>query len=193
MIGEPPICAECQREFSRLQPSLQPIPEASPLAVIACLYAFEGRPAQAIRRLKYNRVRSYSKLLAQELADFWTETEPVDIDAIIPVPIAWQRRFFRGFNQSEDLIQAFPPELVRAKWLRRIRNTKPQASLSARERGTNLVGAFRAAPEVSGKHILLVDDVTTTGGTAVECAKALLAQRAASVSLLTYCGERAPR
>jgi predicted amidophosphoribosyltransferase len=70
--------------------------------------------------------------------------------------------------------------------MRRTRNTRSQVELSAEERRLNVRGAFQAVPEiVSGKRVLLVDDVTTTGSTIKECAKALRMAGASSVFCLT--------
>src|SRR5579871_4021635 len=66
-------------------------------------------------------------------------------------------------------------DIVRRDLLKRIRATRPQAGLSLEARQKNLDGAFKASSAVSGKSILLVDDVVTSGETAVACAKVLFA------------------
>jgi predicted amidophosphoribosyltransferase len=73
--------------------------------------------------------------------------------------------------------------------LQRVKRTRPQVGLTRQERLTNLKGAFRASPLARDARILLVDDVTTSGGTATACAEALKAERAAWVGVLTLCGE----
>lgn len=95
------------------------------------------------------------------------------------------RENVRGFNQSVLLSALLPADKLKPKLLTRIRATKPQVHLNREERLTNLKGAFQAAPEVEGKEILLIDDVYTSGGTAVACAEALIAAGAASVGILT--------
>jgi predicted amidophosphoribosyltransferase len=74
---------------------------------------------------------------------------------------------------------------VRARWLGRARPTRPQSELAADERRRNVRGAFRAAPAVDGRHVLVIDDVLTTGATAAECARALRAAGARIVGVLT--------
>ncbi|MGH7393219.1 MAG: phosphoribosyltransferase family protein, partial [Candidatus Rokuibacteriota bacterium] len=68
--------------------------------------------------------------------------------------------------------------------LARARPTAPQSDLGAEARRTNVRGAFRAAPAVAGRHVVVVDDVLTTGATAAECARALRAAGARGVGVL---------
>ena len=145
-----------------------PMPD---LDAVAWVFQYEGRAAQAVRNLKYQRVtslaRPMSELMAQTLqAQRW------DIDLVVPVPIHFSRRCTRGFNQAEMLCEAIAQSQSK-KSLLRIRRTPPQVGLSRDRRLTNLIGAFRAMPEVAGKSVLLVDDVITTGTTACECARML--------------------
>jgi predicted amidophosphoribosyltransferase len=75
----------------------------------------------------------------------------------------------------------------------RVKKTRPQVELSPAERRANLRGAFVATEAVQGRRVLIVDDVVTTGGTAVACAEALKQAGAVEVGLLTFCGERFDR
>jgi predicted amidophosphoribosyltransferase len=79
---------------------------------------------------------------------------------------------------------------VDTRVLKRTKNTRPQVGLNRDERLTNLRGAFEATSAVEGLSILLIDDVTTSGGTAVACAQALRSKGAVYVAALTFCGER---
>jgi ComF family protein len=113
---------------------------------------------------------------------------PADVDALVPVPLAPARERERGFNQAalvaDELARALGRP-VRRRWLRRARPTRPQSDLSAAERWANVRNAFQAAPAVAGHHVLVVDDVLTTGATAAECARALRAAGARAVSVVT--------
>jgi ComF family protein len=110
-------------------------------------------------------------------------------DMIVPVPLHRVRLFTRRYNQSALLAQhiarqsglPFYPRLIK-----RLRNSAPQASLSRSSRLTNVKGIFTVLPpyDVGGKHVVLVDDVMTTGATVRECAKALKKAGAASVRVL---------
>ncbi|MCP5086325.1 MAG: ComF family protein [Rhodobacteraceae bacterium] len=116
-----------------------------------------------------------------------------DRPMVIGVPLHRRRMFFRRFNQSAELARqiAAAADLEYApQALQRIRATKQQVGLGARERHRNVRGAFRVDIEqkakICGKHLLLVDDVLTTGATLTAASRALLRGGAASVDCLTF-------
>ena len=99
-------------------------------------------------------------------------------EVVVPVPLHWQRRWSRGFNQSEALARALAGELKIAcrPWaLRRTRATPLQTLSTPAQRRENVRGAFaaRGVSGIAGKTVVLVDDVMTTGATASEAARAL--------------------
>lgn len=151
----------------------------------ATLFRYTGRAAQAVRRLKYSRSTSLVGWLAEQMADSLSELL-IEEDIIVPVPIHWSRRCHRGFNQAELLASAFPAHIVQPRLLKRTRRTKPQVGLSHAQRLSNLSGAFLASPQVAGKRIILIDDVVTTGGTVLECARALRVQGAKEVGVFAF-------
>jgi ComF family protein len=116
-----------------------------------------------------------------------------DADMVVPVPLHWRRFFSRRFNQSAELARAvasltgkrFEPSAVR-----RVKVTRQQVGLGQREREDNVRGAFRVPSEaeihVTGRHVLLVDDVYTTGATVSAVTRALKKAGAASVDVLTF-------
>jgi ComF family protein len=111
-------------------------------------------------------------------------------DIIVPVPLHTERLRWRGFNQSLLLAQAIGRGQqipVDPFLLERIRSTVPQTQLNERERQANVRGAFAvvAAERLQGKHVLLVDDVYTSGATVQECAKTLRREGAAAVDVFT--------
>ncbi|MHB8634940.1 MAG: ComF family protein [Fimbriimonadaceae bacterium] len=152
------------------------------------LHHYSGRAGQAVRRLKFSRATTLAAPMAAQIASAYERTFAGEIDAIVPVPLHWTRKFMRGFNQSELLCFGLPRALVRPELLRRVRATQPQSSLDAAARLVSLADAFRASPAVAGKSILLVDDVATSGSTASECARTLHEAGATAVALLAFAG-----
>ncbi len=115
---------------------------------------------------------------------------------VVPVATTAARRRTRGYNQAELLAADYARRTGRQLFLALERNTatSSQIALQPAERGANVISAFRV---VAGKerglqqaHILLVDDVLTTGATASECARVLVSAGARTVSILTFA--RAP-
>ena len=117
-----------------------------------------------------------------------TRGEPLlaDADVAVPVPLHPSRRRERGFNQAEDLARHVGLPVVVA--LRRVRRTVSQADLPAARRHGNVKGAFALASKnrpTSGKIVVLIDDVSTTGATLDACAIALKEAGAREVRALT--------
>ena len=168
------------------------------LKIANAAYAYRyGSPAGGmVRKLKYSGV----SILADEMAKDLAKAAGILRlkDALVTfVPMHPKRERKRGFNHSE-LLASKASELMGfecAKLLMRTRNDPQQARLNREERINNLKGAF-IVPEmeiekVSGRNILLIDDVFTTGATAKSCAEALLDAGAAKVYFAAYAyGER---
>ncbi len=188
-IGAPPICGDCRATMAPLDNPVRRHFAGNPLDLTASVFPFEGTPGRAVKLLKYSRATSLGRPLSDILFEESQRLELPECDFVVPVPIHWSRRCKRGFNQAAMLCEAFPQGQVESDLLVRIKRTRPQVGLSRQERLTNLRGAFRASPLVRDARILLVDDVTTSGGTATACAEALKAEHAAFVGVLTFCGE----
>jgi ComF family protein len=159
---------------------------------------YKGIVRAAIQLLKYHSKLSLAKplehLLFQTFLQYY-ETLPIDL--IMPIPLHRSKMKKRGFNQAYFLsrnfkklyFQAFrrpPPWDTDLSSLVRIRKTESQTGFDIEERRKNVKNAFqivRPGP-IQGKHILLVDDVFTTGATCNEAAKALLRHGAARVDAL---------
>jgi ComF family protein len=140
-----------------------------------------------IHHFKYTSI----DVLAGPLGELMVQALPLDlqVDMIVPVPLHWRRKLWRGFNQSELLARPLESRLrvpvVLA--IRKCRHTETQASSTPAERRSNLTGAFvLAGPNiVEGKRVLLVDDVLTTGATVTICSALLRRGGAKSVTVLT--------
>jgi len=108
-------------------------------------------------------------------------------DLLAPVPLHPKRIKKRGFNQSLLLARAFPGAPVAREAVVRTRHTAPQVGLNPKQRQDNVKGAFAVTDPalVKGKHVLLVDDLYTTGATVKECARVLRRAGARRVEVLT--------
>ena len=141
----------------------------------------------SIRRFKFYDARGYARFFAQEMA-MKLQDAPFEkgADLITWVPISVRRDMERGYNQAELLAVALSEELgiPAVRCLRKLYHTKPQSSFSSyASRRANVFNAYEGveSQRFSGKRVLLVDDVITTGSTATECAKALMLSGAKSV------------
>jgi ComF family protein len=142
-----------------------------------------------IRRHKYGLDQSLTHALAECLGEE-LPLGAADYDVIIPVPLHIGRLRWRGFNQAAMLAVAVARRMERPLDLRtlvRVRETPPQTRQNRGERIKNLKRAFavRRPARVASRRILLIDDVMTTGATADECARTLLAAGARRVDVLT--------
>ncbi len=116
-----------------------------------------------------------------------------DADMLVPVPLHWRRAWRRRYNQSGVLARAIEGQSgvkLRGDVLRRVRATEQQVGLSRPQRASNVQGAFKVADEarseVQGRHVILIDDVLTSGATVDACARALLRAKAAQVDVLVF-------
>jgi ComF family protein len=116
-----------------------------------------------------------------------------EADALIPVPLHWRRLWARRFNQSAMLAAAVSRQSgvpVAAGALKRVKPTAQQVGLSRTERAANVQGSFRVPADgkaaVTGRHLILIDDVLTSGATVDGCARALLRAGAANVDVLVF-------
>jgi ComF family protein len=183
LLGEKAICDSC---FSGFEPAEEEIQTPKGIHAVSSLFNYTGRAAQAVKRLKYERATALARPMAELLAIHAELSSLCEADLVVPVPIHWSRRCTRGFNQSELLCESIRHSSVDLKLLRRSVATRPQVGLTPEERRNNLTGAFTTARPLKGETILLVDDVTTSGQTAAECAKTLIEAGAKQVRLLTF-------
>lgn len=147
---------------------------------------YEGPVKRALHNLKYYRNFSMGEALAAHMTDF-AKGLNWPLDLVIPIPLGRQRMKERGYNQAgmiaEPLAMALDIEFA-PKALMRCKETRSQVGLSKQERQKNVCEAFQAAG-VSGKTILVLDDVSTTGSTVSSSAEALLSAGAKDVYALT--------
>jgi len=150
---------------------------------------YEGELRRLIQLFKYQRIHTLSAPLGRLLVSGLPTHE--QFDWIVPIPLHWRRRWQRGFNQAELLARIVARHsgvnLVSA--LKRKHSTVAQAGLSDAQRRTNTEHAFRLADKhrdaVKGKHILLIDDVLTTGATLSAASRVLRRAGARRITVLT--------
>jgi ComF family protein len=164
---------------------------------------YDGRMRDAIHALKYGRIHPAARKLGAMLAAAIEQLSDVPVEfLVVPVPLHRMKHKQRGFNQARALADAAITALRNShpEWhltlapatLMRLRSTESQAGLTPNQRRRNVRGAFNVSdPElVRGRHILLVDDILTTGATARAAATSLLRARAASVYVATLARAR---
>jgi ComF family protein len=155
------------------------------------LYRYEFPVNRLVHGLKYQArfalARAWGRMLAARTADF-------PADGVLPLPLHAERLAERGYNQALEIAR----HCARARGLPlygeslvKHRSTPPQSGLSLKARRRNLQGAFRCLEDFSGRHLLLIDDVLTTGATANEAARVLKRHGAASVGIAVVA--RTPR
>ena len=166
------------------EPARSPVPDIFDCSVAMTHYSF---PIDvAIKLLKFKRRLFYAPALAEILCRA-LPILPDDIDAVLPVPLHWRRKATRGFNQAMEiakpLAKSMGVPLIRN--VQRKRATPFQSGLDAAARARNMRHAFKTKRLKSYTHILIVDDVVTTGATVRTLARLLLCSATTKVSVLT--------
>jgi len=155
---------------------------------------YDGNLRELIHLLKYNGVRPAAEVLGRMLAECFDDLEPGFEQPeilVIPVPLFKAKLRQREFNQAELIAKAAvklrPAQRLRftPNVLLRTRRTESQIGLTSHQRRENLRGAFDCSQEVTGREVLLVDDVYTTGTTATECSRVLRKAGATKVWVAT--------
>ena len=150
---------------------------------------YKGVAQKAVHSLKYRNLRAVAPLMAAVMAQALGQTSPA-VDALIPVPLHPRQLRRRGYNQAFLLAGEVGRLRSITVWdtvLHRVFEGKPQVTLSSREsRWANVAYAFESTAPVSGNHLVLVDDVMTTGSTLNAAAGALLKAGARTVRALVF-------
>ncbi len=154
-------------------------------------FHYQGAIRPLLQRVKFKHAFYLLEPLCRISAGlFQAVVSDVHYDALIPMPVDWTRRLERRFNQSEVLAEnlaRWTHVPVKNSLLFKKIHSRPQSGLSKEMRRWNLFGAFgvRHSHLISGKSFLLIDDIVTTGSSASEAAKTLLAHGAKRVDLFT--------
>lgn len=202
------LCVGCSQRLPRLlKPFCQKCgkPESSGGLCPACwgqetaidgirsVFRFEGIIRQAIHELKYRNLKAISGRLATLMARYLRDN-PVHGEVLVPVPLHLRRLRERGYNQSSLLARELGKLIVLPvvdDGLHRLKDSLPQArTTTVEERRRNVTNAFACRDDVlSGRSVILIDDVCTSGATLEACAKAVKSAGAVSVWGLTLARE----
>jgi ComF family protein len=198
------LCATCQSQLRELHPACrrcgsrlpavaagQDCPQCHDLPLrfsgVTRLGSYEGLLRLAVLRIKKPHERALAVTLGDLLAEVVAaQPDQQNFDVIVPIPMHWTRRAWRGSNSAETIALRLAERLrlpLAPELLARRRRTAPQANLSPGRRRANVKGAFRARPhaDLAGAKVLLVDDILTTGATLNEAGKTLTKAGAADV------------
>jgi competence protein ComFC len=190
-----PFCRCCSRPFEGIITGEFCCPNCEDRApAFACAvsnYQAKGVLRDLIHRFKYGRefyLRGVlTEYLTEAMQDARIQANPVD--GLVPVPLHPTRLRERGFNQADALAETLSKRtrLPVLRCIQRRRYTSTQTQFDRVERMQNLRNAFalRKSNDVRGKHLVLLDDVLTTGSTLHECALVLRAAGAESVRAIT--------
>ena len=202
------LCPECLGKLPRLLPPLCPNCGRSQASGIVCPdcrqrqteidgirspFRFDEVIRKAIHQLKYRNLKAISPCLAELLADY-LRANSLPGEALVCVPLHPRRLRERGYNQSSLLAKELGRRIdlpVIEDCLIRVKQAQPQVrAVDVEERRRNVADAFVCRDErVSGRQIILVDDVCTSGATLESCAVALKNKGATSVWGLTLARE----
>lgn len=188
LVNQAILCSDCEGRLLPIAPKLIQINKDCNLTVHAI-----SRYDDPLKRLILAKHSSdHSPFYA--LADLmWQKTvlPYIAIDYFVPIPLHWTRKMKRGFNQAEILAKRLGQHgnIAVLDMISRIKKTEYQARVQRELRKDNVVNVFSIKKDIhiKGKHIMLVDDLCTTGSTAVAVAKLLLKYKPASISLVVAC------
>lgn len=184
-IARRPLCAGCLADLPWLRS--HDVPALRNFAQVWSPLAYDYPVDRLITEAKFGKQMATARALGELL----TMRLPAMLrppDLVVPVPLHWRRQAERGFNQAEEIARGLCRQLdwrLAAGVCQRVRATPAQSTLSATERRKNLHAAFVARPLRPGLHLLVIDDVLTTGATAEAVAGALHRAGAASLQLWT--------
>ena len=180
----PGLCHACsQWSWQALCPACTrlghaPEEDSATNCVAAKLYVSPWK--ELITAFKFEEQVGLAYFLAQQMRQTPAIAQRLDAcDWLVPVPLSAQRLRDRGFNQALVLAKQLCPERTLGQALIRLRDTPAQSGLSRSDRLVNLHQAFmvnpNGLPKLRNSHVVLVDDVTTTGTTLLACTQALQA------------------
>ncbi len=190
----PPHCQRCLRALPAGKVCGACLSQPPPFDHIHALFPYQGPIIQLIIQLKFQQqlahARAFADLFITAIRDTWYVDKPLP-DIILPLPLHPTRLRERGFNQAVEIAKPIASALqlpLDRDGMKRIKATLAQSTLSAKERRSNVNGAFATTVDYSGLSIALLDDVITTGHTVSEISRVLKQHGAKHIVL--WCSAR---
>ena len=176
------VCGRCQNKPSHYDEAFS-------------VFSYQQPVIWFIQQLKFNDRLTHARLLGDLLAasDCVEGISSDEAVCILPVPLFKKRLRQRGFNQSIELARALSKKMrwpIDLNAVQRVRETVSQTGLDAKARRRNIRGAFKVVEVLSHKHVVIIDDVVTTGSTANELARVLKKSGVEKITVLSLA--RAP-
>lgn len=195
---EEPCCKHCGKPISAVEQEYcyDCSGKKSSLNAGVALWVYDEALKKMMRDYKYDGHQWEGRLYGAELAKrYGVRFRQWKIDVIVPVPLHKKKKWFRGYNQAEEIAGSLASRCgldMIPNMLLRKRYTTPQSGLNDKQRQANIKGAFSfnhiyGEDDILGKNILLVDDIYTTGSTLDECAEILRMAGARNVYFACLC------
>ncbi|MCC8128710.1 MAG: ComF family protein [Clostridiales bacterium] len=186
--AETGVCASCERSLPRTDETTV-LRSGDYFAFCLSPLLYQGIVRDSVRRYKFSGRSYYRRVYGVFLRDCLERYLPSPPDVVTWAPLSARRRHRRGYDQARLLAEEAGKcyGLRPVPLLKKVKHTPAQSSLGRAARGENVRGVYRIRPNapVSGKRVLLVDDIITTGSTLSECSRVLLEAGAAEVVCLT--------
>lgn len=156
------------------------------------IYFYNDFFKKLIGLYKFERKTEFSRILSLMLYDYGSYKSLFDVDYILPSPSSNKTLINRGFDHirmlTDDFIEKIKPTYLED--FEKVKNTKAQHNLGKKERMTNLKDAFSFDGNLSGKSVLIIDDIITTGNTSREIIKVLENANVKDIKILVLASEK---
>lgn len=187
------ICLDCWQKIPRFKTHTKNKLISLNINHAYILFEFERTVQHLIHLLKYEHHLTLASYFALEISNCFPSLCPNNYDVIVPVPLFRTRRRERGYNQTEEIAKNLSRCTMihlETEYLLRVKSTRTQTQMTRQERRINVMNAFVCPTDLTGKRILLLDDVITTGSTVNACIKSLVKAGAKKVDVLAIAHPR---